>query len=118
MELSKHAIRFCRNKDEATINDLSMVAEAYLNQEELLDDTSSVPHIQFKRSQKYYDFFMVDALYRDDDGKLYWYITTDYELPCEDIRPLDFEDLPIWLIFSCLEHIDSMIKKTRLKNPK
>lgn len=110
MELSKHAIRFCKNMNETTINDLSMVAETYLNQEELLDDTSSVPHIQFKRSQKYYDFYMVDALYRGTDGKIYWYITTNYELPEEDIRPLDFEDLPIWLIVSCLQHIDSMIK--------
>lgn len=108
MELGKHAIQFCKNPDEATINDLIMVAETYLSQQELLDDTSTVPHIQLKRSEKYHDFFLIDALYKGDDGKLYWYITTNYELPNEEIQPICFDDIPIWLIHVCLTQIDTM----------
>ena len=59
---------------------------------------------------KYLDFFLIDALFKGSDGKLYWYITTDYELPNEGIRELDFDDLPVWLIIACLKHIDTMIK--------
>lgn len=110
MEIGTHAIRFIKNSEKASLGDLRMVAEAYLDNHDLLDETSAVPHIQFQRSQKYRDYFLVDALFKGTDGKLHWYITTDYELPDEDIREIDFDDLPIWLIIACLQHIDNMIK--------
>lgn len=110
MEIGTHAIGFIKNSEDASMADLKMVAETYLDNQELLDDTSRVPHIQFKRSRKYYEFFLVDALFKSADQKLYWSITTNCELPDEDIREIDFEDLPVWLIVDCLQHIDSMIK--------
>lgn len=110
MEIGTHAIGFIKSSEVATMADLKMVAETYLDNRELLGDTSRVPHIQFKRSLKFYDFFLVVALFKGSDGKLYWHITTDYELPDEDIREIDFDDLPVWLIIACLKHIDTMIK--------
>lgn len=110
MEIGTHAIGFIKSSEVATMADLKTVAETYLDNRELLDDTSKVPHIQFRRSMKYLDFFLIDALFKGSDGKLYWYITTDYELPNEGIRELDFDDLPVWLIIACLKHIDTMIK--------
>lgn len=111
MELDIHAIGFCRNVETATLTDLRIVAEKYLSQEVLLDETAPVPHIQLERSQKYYDFFLVDALYKGADNKLYWYITADYEGANERIIELKFEDLPVWLIFACLKEIDKALTK-------
>lgn len=107
--MDRHAINLCKNQEDTSMRDFAKIAEAYLAQEELLDDTSTVPHIQLKRSLRYKEYFLVDALYKGDDGKLHWYITESYELPNEGIQEVDFDDIPVWLIYACLKQIDSMV---------
>lgn len=110
MEIGVHAICFIKNSENTSMADLKMVAETYLNNQNLLDDTSAVPYIHLRRNFKYFDFFLVDALFKGSDGKLHWYITTDFELLDDGFQEIDFDDLPVWLIIGCLQHIDSMLK--------
>lgn len=88
------------------------IAESLLDTRELLDQTSTVPHIQLTRSVRYLDIILVDALYRGIDGKLYWYITTNWDTPYEDCVEIEFEKLPLQVIEECL---DSIMRRLGLK---
>lgn len=99
------------NPRRSSVEQYKEFAEQLLKIESLLDDTSTVPHVQLRRSQKYLECYLVDALYKGDDGKLYWYVTYDYDMASESIDSLEFDMLPTYLIHSCLDEITRTYEK-------
>lgn len=93
------------NPTRSSIEQYKEFAEQLLKVERLLDDAASVPHIQLKRSQKYLECYLVDALYKGDDGELHWYVTYNYDMASESIDSLEFVMLPTYLIHACLKEI-------------